>query len=161
MSDLLSAEEIAQLFADAEQGSLPEGPRRRAKRSHSIRKIDFSRPIKLSMAEQRRFERAHASYCRDASIRLSGELRTPVELEIINVSQLSWQGALEDVPQPSIRGVLACAPGKAAILVCIEEALMLRMIERLLGGSYTETLDPRRLTDVDTTLARHVIEELA
>jgi flagellar motor switch protein FliM len=160
MTDSLSPDEIAQLFAAAEEGKLPEGPRAQARRSRSIRKINFSRPMMLSLAEQRRFERAHATYCMDASTRLSGELLTQVELEVINTSQLTWGGALAEVPQPSILGVARCTPEEGAILLCVEEALVLRMIERLLGGSFTDTPAPRNLTDIDLMLARRVYEGL-
>ncbi len=116
--------------------------------------------MKLSLVEQRRFEQAHATFCRDASVRLSSELRSSIELEVINSSQLTWDAALGDVPQPSILGVAACAPGEATIVICIEEGLVLRMIERLLGGSYTDIPDPRNLTEIDTALARGIFEGL-
>jgi len=160
MTDALSPEEIAQLFAAAEDGKLPEGPRIQARRSRSIRKINFSRPMMLSLAEQRRFERAHATYCSDASMRLSSELLTQVDLEIINSSQLTWGGALGEVPQPSVLGVAMCTPGENTILMCVEEALVLRMIERLLGGSFTDTPAPRKLTDIDIAMARRAFDGL-
>ncbi|MGO9321033.1 MAG: flagellar motor switch protein FliM [Solirubrobacteraceae bacterium] len=160
MNDVLSADEIAQLFAAAKDGKLPEGPRTPARRARSIRKINFSRPMKLSLLEQRRFEQAHATFCRDASVRLSSELRSSIELEVINSSQLTWEAAVGDVPQPSILGVAACAPGESTILICVEEGLVLRMVERLLGGSYTDTPVPRTLTQIDVALARGLFEGL-
>jgi flagellar motor switch protein FliM len=159
MSDMLSAEEIASLFAAAKDGSLPDGARSLAPRARSMRKIDFSRPMKLSLLEQRRFEKAHAGFCREASERLSSELRTEVELEVINTSQLTWGGALEDVPHPSLLGVVGCSRSEA-ILLCVEEALVLRMIDCLLGASLTTKVAPRELTEIDTALARHIFEEL-
>ncbi len=160
MTDTLSADDIAQLFAAAKDGKLPDEQPARTRRQRSIRKIDFSRPMKLSLMEQRRFEQAHATFCRDASVRLSSELRSSIELEVINSSQLTWDAALGDVPQPSILGVAACSPGEATILICIEEGLVLRMIERLLGGSYTDIPVPRTMTEIDTALARGIFEEL-
>lgn len=160
MSDLLSPDEIAQLFAAAKEGNLPEGPRRRTRRSRSIRKVDFSRPMKLSLVEQRRFERAHATFCRDAAACLSSELRAGLDLEVINSSQLTWQAALADVPQPSVLAIATCQPGAAVILLTLEEPLLLRMIERLLGGRFTDTPAPRGLTEIDLALGRRMFEEL-
>ncbi len=159
MSDVLSAEEIAKLFAAAEDGELPEGPRRRARRQ-SVHKIDFSRPMKLSPVEHRRFERAHTSFCRDASVFLSGELRTSLELEVINSAQLTWSGALEEVPRPSVQFVATCSPGDSMVLLCMEEGLVLRMLERLLGGDYADMPAPRALTPVDTSLSCRLAEGL-
>lgn len=160
MSDVLSAEQIAELFAAAKDGSLPEGPRRQTRRSRSIRKVDFNRPMKLSLLEQKRFEQAHAAFCRDASVRLSGELRSPIELEVINSSQLTWQAALGEVPRPSMLGAVRCAPSEAMILMCLEEGLVLRMIERLLGGSFAGMPAPRALTQIDVLLARQIFDVL-
>jgi flagellar motor switch protein FliM len=160
MTDVLSADAIAQLFAAAEEGNLPEGPRAPERRARSIRKINFGRPMMLSLAEQRRFERAHTNYCLDAASRLSNELLTTVELEVINSSQLAWGGAVSDLPQPSVLGVAACTPGEAKVLICVEESLVLRMIERLLGGSFTETQPSRRLTEIDLMLARAIFAGL-
>lgn len=157
MSGVLSAEEIAKLFEGAREGNLPDGaPERRV---HSVHKIDFSRPMKLSLVAQRRFERAHEGFCRQAGDHLTGELRAPVELEVIDCSQITWQTALEDVPQPSILGVAACGPSEA-IVVCVERGLVLRMIDRQLGGSFTDIPHPRELTDIDTLLARHAFAML-
>ncbi len=160
MTDVLSADAIAQLFAAAEEGNLPDGTAPPERRARSIRKINFGRPMMLSLAEQRRFERAHTTYCLDAASRLSNELLTTVELEVINSSQLAWGGAIGDLPQPSVIGVAKCTPGDAKVLMCVEESLVLRMIERLLGGSFTETQPSRRLTEIDLMLARGVFEGL-
>jgi flagellar motor switch protein FliM len=159
MSDVLSPDAIAQLFAAAEQGNLPDASKP-VRRSRSIRKINFNRPMMLSLVEQRHFERAHATYCTDASVRLSSELLTAVDLEVINSSQLTWGGALGDLPHGSVLGLANCSPGDTKILMCVEEGLVLRMIERLLGGSYTDPQPSRKLTEIDTMLAERVFEGL-
>jgi flagellar motor switch protein FliM len=159
MSDVLSADAIAQLFAAAEEGNLPDAAEP-VRRSRSIRKINFGHPMMLSLVEQRRFERAHTTYCTDASARLSNELLTAIDLDVINSSQLTWGGALGDLPQSSVLGVAMCAPGENKILMCVEESLVLRMIERLIGGSFTDRQPSRKLTEIDTMLARRVFEGL-
>lgn len=159
MSDVLSAEEIAKLVAAAQEGNLPDAPRKQ-RRSQSVHKIDFSRPMKMSPVEQRRFERAHANFCRDASVFFSSELRASLELEVINSAQLTWSAALDELPKPSAHCVAACSPGEALILLSVEEGLLLRMLERLLGGDYGVTPPPRELTPVDTALSCRLLEGL-
>lgn len=159
MSDVLSADAIADLFAAAKDGTLPEAPPS-ARRAASVSKIDFSRPMKLSLLEQRRFEQAHAAFCEDAAARLSAELRAPIEFEVINSSQLTWESALRGVPQASILGIASCSPGEDKIAMCVEEALCLRMVERMLGGSFTDRPATRTLTQIDLALSRHIFSEL-
>jgi len=160
VSDSLSAEQIAQLFAAANEGELPEDPHAQTNRQRIIRTVNFSRPAPLSVAEQRRLEQAHTIFCRDTSVRLSHELSAPVDLDVINSSQLTWEAALEEVPQPSIICVTACTPGETSILFCIEKTLVLRMIEHLLGGRYADTPPPRTLTAIDTALAEMIFERM-
>ncbi len=177
MTEVLSPDEIAQLFEAAQADGLPEGPRARAAQAHLVRKIDLSHPMKLSAPEQKRFEREHSAFCMQESVRLSLEMLTDVELEVINSSQLSWGDALRKVPAAALIGVIECADRRAAppprgverrgtpagqgtMLIAIESGLVLRMIERLLGGSYTDVIKMRSLTDVETVLARGIFEDL-
>src|SRR5665213_3690177 len=117
MNDVLSAEAIAEMFAAAKDGKAPEDAAPRTRRSRSIRTIDFARPMKLSLLEQRRFEQAHANFCNEVSGRLTTDMRSPIEIEVINSAQLTWGTALANVPQPSVLGVAACAPSEAKILI--------------------------------------------
>ena len=160
MSDVLSPDQIAELVAAAKDGDVAVKQSVRAHRPRRVREIDFSRPTKLGPDEERRFERAHETFCRSASMRLSAELRSPIELEIINVAQLTWAAALGDVPQPSVFGVVLSAPLETSILICVEQSLVFRMIERLIGGGYTETPVSRSLTEIELALARGMFGSL-
>ena len=151
MNDVLSADAIADLFAAAKDGTLPETPPI-VRHAASVSKIDFSRPMKLGLLEQRRFEQAHATFCEDAAARLSAELRAPIEFEVIDSSQLTWETALRGVPQSSMLGVASCGAGEDKIVMCVEEALCLRMVERMLGGSFTDRPATRTLTQIDLAL---------
>jgi flagellar motor switch protein FliM len=162
MSDLLSPDQIAELVAAAKSGDAPPAhdapPSRRPRR---VRDIDFSRPTKLSPVEQRRFERSHATFCRTASLRLSTELRSQIELEVINSAQLTWSTALRDVPQPSILAALATVPGEGKVGLCLEQSLVFRMIELMIGGSgdHDTPLD-RSATEIELALARRIFQSL-
>lgn len=160
MSEVLSPDEIAQLVAAAKEGGLPVKQTERARRPRRVRELDFTRPVKLAPDQQRRFERAHETFCRTASTRLSAELRSPIEFEIINVDQLTWSAALADVPQPSLFGVLCTQPLETTLLVGVELALVFRFIERLIGGGDTETPLERNLTEIETALTRRTFGAL-
>lgn len=160
MSDLLSPDQIAELVAAAKSGEMPTKEAAQARRPRRVRTIDFSRPTKLSPVEQRRFERAHATFCRTASLRLSTELRSQIELEVINSAQLTWTTALRDVPQPSILGVLSTAPGEHRVGLCIEQSLIYRMIELMIGGGDRDTPINRSPTEIELALARRIFNSL-
>jgi flagellar motor switch protein FliM len=173
MSDVLTPEQIAEFVAAGDALTAAGGTARRPRR---IRDIDFSRPTKLSPVEQNRFEQAHAGFCRAMSLRLSTELRTSIELEVVNSAQLTWAAALRDVPQPSILAVASSAPPKrrqsdeggpaagapveTSILISVEQQLVFRMIERLIGGAHTDTEISRGLTEIEAGLARRIFSSL-
>jgi flagellar motor switch protein FliM len=132
----------------------------RARKPRRVRDLDFTRPVKLAPDQQRRIERAHDTFCRTASTRLSAELRAPIEFEVINVDQLTWSAALADVPQPSIFGVLSTKPADTTVLVALETPLVFRLIERLIGGSGETAPRDRLLTEIEVALTKRMLISL-
>lgn len=157
MTDALSAERIAELFAAAQEGNLPDRTGQQPERS--ARDVDFERSTIMGPAEQERFERAHVSFCVEASERLSAELRSQIKLAVIDSAQHTWRAARQDVAQPSLQGVAVCAAGEE-VLLCVEQDLIQRLIDAKLGGSYTVSTPPRELTHIDLAIARMIYEEL-
>jgi flagellar motor switch protein FliM len=163
MSDLLDEDQIARLFDQAAKGKLPEdliiaGPPSRnggpQKRARGLRTIDFQHPTKFTADQERRIKRALEQFCRTANRRLSAELRVEVELEVIDVMQLTWFNAHAQIPYDSVCGVLD-GGGQGAdtrMLLSAEQSLVVNFIERLLGGSQVGR--ERKLTDIDLVLAK-------
>jgi flagellar motor switch protein FliM len=152
--EVLSAEAVAALVDAAKEGRLPEEPRPTGRRRR-MRPVDFSRPTKFSADQERRLKRAMEAFCRTASTRLSAELRVPLELEVLNTSQLTWGNAHAQVPDASIAVVARAEPVDTRVLLTSEMSLVLAAIELLLGGSSTAHVRAPRLTDIDWALARH------
>jgi flagellar motor switch protein FliM len=156
MSDVLTPEQIAALVAAAQEGGEPErkSSEPRLRRSRRVREIDFSRPNKFPQEQQRRLERAHEVFCRTASSRLSAELLTPIELEVLAVDQLTWSSASAQIPASSICAVVAGEPIGTQLLMTAELPLVLRLLERLLGGTGTSKPVMRELTEIEISLVR-------
>jgi len=93
-------------------------------------------------------------------MRLSNELRSTIEFEIINFAQLTWARALRDVPQPSILGVALAGPLETGIAICLEQSLVFRMIERLMGGGDREAVIDRSPTEIELALARRMFTSM-
>jgi flagellar motor switch protein FliM len=156
---VLSEAAIAALVDAAREGRLPEeapAPVRRRR----MRAVDFTRPTKFTSDQERRIGRAMEAFCRTASTRLSAELRTPLELEVINASQLTWANAHGQVPQAAVTAIVATEPAGTRMMLSAEPGLVLGAIELLLGGSEVRAVRERRLTDIDWALARHFFERL-
>jgi flagellar motor switch protein FliM len=156
---VLSSDAIAALVDAAKEGRLPDEPRPAARRRR-MRPVDFSRPTKFTAEQERRLKRAMEAFCRTAATRLSAELRVPLELEMIDASQLTWRDAHTQVPESSIAAVAEATPIGTRLLLASEMNLILGAIELLLGGSAAVAVAQRRLTDIDWALARHFFDRI-
>jgi flagellar motor switch protein FliM len=128
-----------------------------------VREIDFSRPTKFTTDQMRRIERAHESFCRAASAQLATDLRAEIELEVINISQLTLAGALADVPSATLYGIPRLDDIGTPILFGIEMTAVTTMIERLLGGGGMPPMAmpaDREMTDIERALARRVLSRI-
>ena len=159
--DVLSNDQIEALVEAAKQGQAParsDAPRPR--RSKRVREIDFSRPSKFAQEHQRRLERAHEAFCRTASQHLSAELLTEVSMEVLGVDQLTWSTAISQVPQPSLNAIVDVRPIGTQVLMSTELSLVLRLVERLLGGAGSGKVKLRELTEIEMALVRRVLTTL-
>jgi flagellar motor switch protein FliM len=156
---VLSADAIAALVDAAKEGRLPEEAKPSARRRRRMRPVDFSRPTKFTADQERRLKRAMEAFCRTAATRLSAELRVPIELEMIDASQLTWRDAHAQVPESSIAAIADASPIGTKLLLSSETNLVLGAIELLLGGA-TAKVAERRMTDIDWALARHFFDRI-
>jgi flagellar motor switch protein FliM len=158
---VLSEEQIAALVTAAKDGQLPEATAEASvSRRRRVRKLDFTRPSKFTSEQQRRLERAHETFCRSVSTRMSAELRTQISVELIDTVQLTWANALEEVPRRSVSCVVEVAPIDGRVLLTAELTLLLGLLERVLGGHHREHAEERSLTDVDRALIGRIFQTL-
>jgi len=158
---VLSEDQIAALVAAANDGQLPAaGTQAPTSRRRRVRRLDFTRPSKFTSDQQRRLERAHDNFCRSVSTRLSAELRTAISVELIDTAQLTWANALDEVPKRSVSGIVDVAPLDGRVLLTTELALLLGLLERLLGGRGMDRPTERPLTDVDRALTKRMFQTL-
>jgi flagellar motor switch protein FliM len=157
MNDVLSNDQIAALVEAARQGNVPvEEPTAPKRRAPRVRDIDFSRPSKFAIDQLRRLERAHEACCRTLATRFSTELLTAVEMEVLGSDQLTWSSATNQIPQPSVLGVVELKPLGTQVLLTAELGLMLRLVERLLGSTASKKARPRELTEIETALVSRI-----
>jgi flagellar motor switch protein FliM len=154
----LSDDAIAALVEAAKDGRLPDQASTAAPRA-DVRKADFSRPRKFSPELTRRIRRAVEGFTRTAGARLSSDLRTALELEVIATRQLIWADAHAAAAEDCLSAFITVEPSGQMILA-VEDGLVLGAIELLLGAATPGEVRRRRLTDVDWALGRHVLDRL-
>ena len=167
MSDALSPDAIEELFARADRGAVPMAAEQDASRGHDanrrtrwLRTVDFSRPTKFTTDQERRLRRLLDAFCAQAAQRLMAEHRLPLELEVIDVQQLTFVDAFKLLPEASVHATLTSAPHDARLLLSSEVQLMCTAIEALLGGDPTVPVPDRPLTEIDRRIVRRLMSSL-
>jgi flagellar motor switch protein FliM len=131
------------------------------RRARRLREIDFSRPTKFTQEQLRRIERAHEGFCRTASMRLSGEARTEIELEVVDLAQLTWTASLADLPASSLHGIVKLDPPGMHMLVSTELVAVRAIVDRMLGSVEAHVAPPEQeLTEIELALARRVLDSI-
>ena len=143
---VLSPDAIAALVEAAKDGRLPEESGNDRNRQRRMRTVDFTRPTKFTTDQERRIKRALETFCRTASTRLSAELRMPLELEIINISQLTWGNAHAQVPASSVACLIESPGVSTKMMLSAELNLVTSAIDLLLGGGGGSEAAPRSAT---------------
>jgi len=161
VSASLSSDQVAALVEAAKDGSLPDqAGKPGGRRTGRLRNVDFTRPTKFTNEQERRLRRALETFCRTVSTRLSAELRSPVDLEVINLAQLTWANAHDQVTSKSICAILEPEGIPGRMLLTAEMSFVLASIERLLGNNRDHLPRERKLTDVDWALTNRLFGTL-
>ncbi len=165
--DAPSAERPAEPAAGPPDPSDPAGPDAPHAQGPSgatggplIRTVDFSQPTKFTAELRRRIVRVLGSFCEAFALRLSTELRAPVELAVADTSQLTWVAAKAQLSASTIAVALQVQPIKRKMLLCIEPPLVLQAVECLLGGNASQAASERRFSEVDWALTRRLLQSM-
>ena len=126
-------------------------------RQGRVREIDFRRPSKFNREQVRRLEVAHETFCQSAASRLSAELRTELQLSVLNTDQLPYSVVIaEEVPKQAHTTVLRIDQLGTEVVLIMEMSLAKALASRLLGGGGEPA--PGNLTPVEMAVARRALE---
>jgi flagellar motor switch protein FliM len=158
--EVLEQDRIAALVEAAKEGQLPEPDSASSRRGGRVRTIDFSRPTKFGADHQRGLNRAIDTFCQTANTRLSSELRWALELEPLGTAQLTWTATQGQIPPHSLLAVLEVEPIGTRIVLTLEQSFVVVCLECMLGGAPERPTRSRRLTEIDWSLARSLLESI-
>jgi flagellar motor switch protein FliM len=159
MSATLDEDQIAALFAQAEDGALPEpGDQQRTRAATRVATVDFSRPTKFTKDLEREIRRTQEVFCRTASTRLTGELRSSLDLTVVGAGQLTWSSATLGLGHDPVCGTVEIQPLGTRFIVTLERLFLLPLFERLCGGHPVGVPTDRKFTEIDETLAGRVFK---
>ena len=144
-------------------GPVWNGGTEAAPRHARVQAIDFRRPTKFPRDLIRRLEHAHESFCRTASMGMSAELRTSVEIAVSRTEQLPYGTAMAETNQDNLIAVLDVKPLDTEMALLVEMPFALRLVDRLLGGGggkQAQTGSSSSLTDLEIAIVRRAVNAI-
>jgi flagellar motor switch protein FliM len=125
--------------------------------------FDFRAPDKFPRGFVRDMTDLHATFSKNLADRLGRELRTSVTIDQIGVEQLSYDGYVRSMPNPSILSIFELGDTAGKVIFEVSPQLGLMLVDRMLGGS-GKPVAPRRPTELEqsilSALLMHPLEAL-
>lgn len=157
MAELVSQEELDALFSAFGSQGAESGATGR-QRSRQAKLYDFTRPDRFSKDQLRTLHMIHSGFARLLSASLSPYLRTPVQVELAGVEQMSYGEYTKSIGDPSVIAIFTLDPLVGSSAFEINPEVGYAMVDRLLGGQGVVTVKPREMTEIDQALLRRVVE---
>lgn len=125
-----------------------------------LKKYDFLRPDKFSKDQLRTLQMMHDTFGRNLQTELAGLMRIPVQVEVLSVAEMMYEEFIEQLSNPSILNIVSLESVGGSIVIEINPALGFMMLDRLLGGPGTPPKRARALTEIEQTLIRRIVERM-
>lgn len=130
------------------------------KRTANISRYDFRRPNKLNREHVRALEIVGETFARQLTTVLGTSLRTGVTTTMDDVSQLTYDEYVRDLPSPTMLSILDMPPLKGLGMLHMPSSLTMGIIERLLGGTGGGSSPMRAPTEIETRLLTNLLDRV-
>ncbi|WP_058485164.1 flagellar motor switch protein FliM [Defluviitalea phaphyphila] len=160
MGEVLSQSEIDELLKALNTGELDVEDIQANDREKHIKNYDFARPSKFSKEQLRTLEIIFENYSRIASTYLSGYLRTPTKVEVINAEAVTYYEFSNSLSNPVILSIVDFYPLKGSIIFEISPNVGYCIIDRILGGKGSAIDKIREFTEIERILLERIVAQL-
>jgi flagellar motor switch protein FliM len=121
---------------------------------------DFHRPNRFSREHVRALQIVNETFARQFATVLSTTLRVVAQANVISVGQITYDEYVRRLPSPSLLAVLSFDPMPGAGVFQLPMGIVMNAVDRLLGGQGGEDQPNRALSDIETGLARQLVERV-
>ncbi len=156
--DILSQSEIDSLISALSSGSVKAVAKEEEKKDHSS--YDFRRPSKFSKEQIRTLQVIHDNYARMLGNFLAAYLRVPVQIQLVSVSQVTYEEFIFSLPIPTLVTVFNMHPELGSAMLETNPSFVFPLIDLVFGGVGEIPKDTRELTDIELTVMRQINDKL-
>ena len=160
MAEILSQHEIDTLLAALSSGSVDMEEIKEEEKQKKIQVYDFRRPNRFSKEQIRTLYMLHDNFSRLFRTLLATQLRTPAEVELVSVEEMTFEEFTRSVPNPTVMAVITPSNLTGQIVLELNPSLAFSLLERLLGGQVESFTETRPLTDIESAVVERFIDRI-
>ncbi|OWA33770.1 flagellar motor switch protein FliM [Saccharibacillus sp. O16] len=156
MVDVLSQNEIDALLAALSSGEMDAEELKKEETQRKIRSYDFKRAVRFSKDHIRSLTRIHENFARNLTTYFSAQLRTFVQINVVQVEQLPYDEFIRSIPKMTVLNIFEAEPLEGRMVLEVHPNIAYAMVDRMLGGSGTAPLKPGALTEIELMIMERI-----
>lgn len=156
MVDVLSQNEIDALLAALSSGEMNADELKKEESEKKIRVYDFKRAVRFSKDHIRSLTRIHENFARYLTTYFSAQLRTFVQISVVQVEQLPYDEFIRSIPKMTILNIFEAEPLEGRMVLEVNPNVAFAMLDRLLGGAGYAPNKITNLTEIETTVMERI-----
>ncbi len=156
MVDVLSQNEIDALLAALSSGEMDAEELKKEETQKRVRSYDFKRAVRFSKDHIRSLTRIHENFARYLTTYFSAQLRTFVQINVVQVEQLPYDEFIRSIPKMTILNIFEAEPLKGRMVMEVHPNVAYAMLDRLLGGVGNAPSKINSLTEIETTIMERI-----
>ncbi|MCY7562491.1 flagellar motor switch protein FliM [Paenibacillus macerans] len=156
MVDVLSQNEIDALLAALSSGEMDAEELKKEETQKKIRSYDFKRAVRFSKDHIRSLTRIHENFARYLTTYFSAQLRTFVQINVVQVEQLPYDEFIRSIPKMTILNIFEAEPLEGRMVLEVHPNVAFAMLDRLLGGIGTAPSKISSLTEIETIIMERI-----
>jgi len=161
MPDILDQDEVDALLQAVKKGNVPAGEGGASASAGPVEgEYDFKRPERVTKEQLRALQTIHEIFSRGFGSSLSGLIRAIVDVQLQEVEQATYGEFISSLPNPTSFNLLHIFPTDGTAVLEFNPEAIFPIIDRMLGGSTSETTPPgRALTQIEQRLTATILEK--
>ncbi|GMK40731.1 flagellar motor switch protein FliM [Paenibacillus sp. CCS19] len=156
MVDVLSQNEIDALLAALSSGEMDAEELKKEDTQKKVRSYDFKRATRFSKDHIRSLTRIHENFARYLTTYFSAQLRTFVQISVVDVEQLPYDEFIRSIPKMTILNIFEAEPLEGRMVLEVHPNVAYAMLDRLLGGQGAAPSKMNALTEIEMTIMERI-----
>ena len=156
MVDVLSQNEIEALLAALSSGEMDAEELKKEETQKKIRSYDFKRALRFSKDHIRSLTRIHENFARYLTTYFSAQLRTFVQINVVQVEQLPYDEFIRSIPKMTVLNIFKAEPLVGRMVLEVHPNIAYAMLDRLLGGTGIAPSSISSMTEIETIIMERI-----